>query len=146
MELDKTVFDFRYRRTLFSGMASVSSTSNNSLLLRLLVANELCNFYTTRCLRGLQLMHLPLRFRCRKHLLFPLESPPFTPINHKFMCKTDNYNCLQCSNVNIGKRLILLHLFYISDLFIPSNKFSSVTVGEIDFVKTSSVDVTPVFT
>ncbi|MGB2991946.1 MAG: hypothetical protein WBB47_04875, partial [Paenisporosarcina sp.] len=41
-------------------------------------------------LRGPHLMHLPLRFRCRKHLLFPLESPSSTSINHNFvMSKTE---------------------------------------------------------
>jgi len=44
-------------------------------------------------LRGLQLMHLPLRFRCRKHLLFPQESPSSTPINLKNHVQNDNYNC-----------------------------------------------------
>ena len=93
-EVDVTV-DFRFRRTLSAGMASASSGQQN-------VGHEgvatrcgdlsLCSFAR---LRGFPLMHLQLRFRCRKHLLFPLESQSSIVINHNFMCKTYNFNCLK---------------------------------------------------
>jgi hypothetical protein len=59
---------------------------------------------------GLSLLDEQVRLWGLQLMLFPLESPPFTPINHKYiMCKTDNYNFLQCSNVGEGKALILLN-------------------------------------
>jgi len=96
--------DLRCRRTVSAGMASASSGQQD-------VGHEgvatrcgdfsLCSFAH---LQGLPLM------------LFPLESPSSTPINHKLIiCKNDNYLFLQCSNVSAEKRLIYLHFFYIRD-------------------------------
>ena len=80
---------------------------------------------------GLSLLDEQARLRGLQLMLFPLESPPFTPINRKFiMCKTDNYDRLQCLNVGADIRLILLHVLYIIDLldspFRYSRKMSTV--------------------
>ena len=63
----KILVDFRYRRMLSAGMASVSSSSKNLCSCGYSSQTICAIFCTNCCLRGLPLMHLPLRFRCKKH-------------------------------------------------------------------------------
>ena len=91
------IFDY-IRKTVQSTPGPFKKSNHSSLLISatvdafrghgfsLLVTAKTCAPAVTRrkdtgswqvsFLRGLQLMHLPLRFRCKKHLLFPQKSPP----------------------------------------------------------------------
>ncbi|HLG26781.1 MAG TPA: hypothetical protein VI423_03255, partial [Paenisporosarcina sp.] len=65
---------------------------------------------------GLSLRDEQARLRGLQLMLFPLESPSFTPINLKYtMCKRDNLK-LQCSNVQ--NMTYFLHLLFIMDLLV----------------------------